>query len=107
MLTYQSPLAEPTSADDPADWQQRREDLRIRPLIEFPRLRAAMGMTEFPTPAAAAPAVKANASKAKAKKPAKRMPSTSSSPATSTRTKHAVKATDRHLDRRTLLETDR
>lgn len=104
MLTHQSPLAETTAADQ-ADWQQRREDLRIRPLIEFPRLRAAMGMTEFPTPAAAAPAVKVNASKAK--KSAKRMPSTSSSPATSTRTKHAATATDRHLDRRTLLETDR
>lgn len=104
MLTDHITIAELPSIDDTADsadWAERRSALQVRPLIEFPALRAAMGLTGFPTPAARSAASPAGT---------KRQPKHASAPATNVRTKHAACATraaEPRFDRRTLLETDR
>jgi hypothetical protein len=108
VLTYLSPIAESQTDDDLADVQQRREALRIRPLIESPRLRVAMGMPELHTLVVATMAVTTKANAPKGRRRAKRMPKNASAPATNTRTKSATKqAAERRFDRRALLESDR
>lgn len=89
MLTNQISLAETATTEDLADWAERRDALRIRPLLECPRLRAAMGMTELPTHAVAAAATVTPASTSTRSN--KRMPSTTSAPSINTRTKHTAK----------------
>lgn len=85
MLTNHIALAETATTEDLTDWTERREALRIRPLIECPRLRAAMGNVTFPTQAGAANPERPTRTSGK------RMPKNSSSPTTSTRTKHSAK----------------
>ena len=93
-------------AEDAADWSERREALRIRPLIECPRLRAAMGLSGSPATTTPAPSHGVKAGQA-----SRRMPKNSSAPANRSRTKHAAKpaasAGHPRFDRRALLDTDR
>jgi hypothetical protein len=106
VLTNQISLAETPTFEDLTDWAERREAMRIRPLTDCPRLRAAMGGAVFLMPVAATAATPTP--KASKSKKSKRMPKNASAPAVNARTKTATKhAAERRFDRRALLESDR
>ena len=89
MLTYLPIAADTgTTVDDDA-WAERREALRIRPLLDDARLRAALGLTQGPPPVV------------------RRTPVGTGAPATHRPTKHAALVRRERFDRRALLESDR